>query len=85
MAIATPEWLTRRGGELRRGIDGSSWVVCFDGEPQYRLTVVPVSGKHGCKIVQTINDRLIPSTGTYPTATEAILGGLDDLRKILGW
>jgi hypothetical protein len=85
MAVQTPDWLTRRGGELRAGVGGQSWLVFFDNEPQYRLEPVPVAGKYGCKITQTINGRMIPSAGTYATAEDAIRGGLEDLRKALGW
>jgi hypothetical protein len=85
MAVQTPEWLARRGGELRAGVGGSSWVVFFDREPQYRLEPVPVKGRNGCKITQTINGKQVPSDSIYATEEEAVRGGLEDLRKALGW
>src|SRR5262245_22323512 len=65
MAPTTPEWLSRRGGELRPGVDSNTWQVFFDGEPQYRLTPIPVQGKHGCQIVQTINGRRLDAPTTF--------------------
>lgn len=85
MLLQTPDWLMRHGGELKSGVGGESWIVFFDGEPQYRLEPVPVKGTHGCKVIQTINGRLLPAEGTYPTEEEAVRGGLEDLRKALGW
>ncbi|MCC6417342.1 MAG: hypothetical protein IT429_03745 [Gemmataceae bacterium] len=85
MAITVPEWLTRRGGGLRQGSDPRVWFAMFQGEPQYRLTPIPVQGKYGCDINQTINGRLIPSTALAASAEEALAAGLEDLRKALGW
>jgi hypothetical protein len=85
MVLAAPDWLTRRGGEVRLNPDRHSWTVYFDRQPQYELTPVPVTGRHGCKITQTINGRLVDGTGTYATADEALRGGLEDVRKALGW
>jgi hypothetical protein len=83
MALTTPEWLTRHGGELR--VNHAAWIVYFDKEPQYRLTAIPVAGKFGCEVMQTINGKREESSGTYPSAEDAIRGGLEDLRKALGW
>jgi hypothetical protein len=83
--VTAPDWLTKHGGSLRPGVDGSSWLVYFAQQPQYQLTPVPVTGKHGCDIRQTINGRLLDSKGTYATADEALRSGLEDLRKALGW
>jgi hypothetical protein len=85
MTLPTPDWLTRHGGELRPGVGGTSWVVFFDGEPQYRLEPVPVKGRHGCKVTQTINGRMVASEGLYPTIEDAVRGGLEELRQALGW
>jgi hypothetical protein len=83
MAVTTPEWLARHGGELRA--EKASWVVFFDGAPQYRLTAIPVAGKFGCEVMQTINGKRVESGGTYATTDDAVRGGLEDLRKALGW
>jgi len=83
--MMTPDWLARRGGELRPGPLGNSWYVYFDGEPQYALTVVPVAGKHGCQITQTINGKRLDTGAVKPTDAEAIQNALEDLRMALGW
>ena len=85
MSITTPDWLTQRGSELRPSKDGNSYSVYFAGEPQYLLLPVPVGGKHACRVSQTINGRRLDGAGTYATRDEAVRGGLDDLRKVLGW
>jgi hypothetical protein len=84
MSVATPAWLSQRGGAVRT-VTGGKWLVLFDDNPQYTLTPVPVGGKHGCDIRQTINGRRVESTGTFATAEEAVAAGLEDLRKALGW
>jgi hypothetical protein len=85
MAPTIPAWLQRRDGKLELVSDGQTWVVWFGGRANYSLLATPVKGKFGCKIAQTINGHRIPSEGNYATADEAITGGLDDLRKALGW
>jgi hypothetical protein len=84
MAVITPDWLTKRGGRLRQNYDGA-WVVVFDEQPQYLLRPVPAAGKYGCEVEQTINNKRLDSKETYPTADEALRGGLEELRKALGW
>jgi hypothetical protein len=83
--MTTPEWLTKRGGELRPGPLGGAWYVYFDGQPQYSLMPTPVAGKHSCRVMQTINGRRLDSGGVHATVEEAMQGGLEDLRKALGW
>jgi hypothetical protein len=85
MAVTAPDWLTRHGGTLRPGYDARSWAVLFDGEPQYLLIPKPAGGKFTCEVMQTINGRRLDSGGIYPTADDAVRGGLEDLRKTLGW
>ena len=83
--MSTPDWLARHGGELRAGPLDTSWFVYFDEEPQYALTPVPVAGKHSCCVTQTINGKRLSSGSMYATQTEAMQGGLEELRKALGW
>ena len=45
----------------------------------------PAGGKHACKVTQTINGKRLDNGTTYPTLEEAARGGLDDLRKAMGW
>ncbi len=85
MSLAAPEWLTQRGCSLRPGIDGRSSFVLFDDKPQYEVTPIPVKGKYGCEIRQTVNGKRLDGAGVYPTAAAAIQGGLEELRKALGW
>jgi hypothetical protein len=85
MPLTTPPWLAQRGGELRLGKDGRSASVYFAGQLQYVLLPVPAKGQHACRITETINGRRLESGKTYPTAEQALQGGLDDLREKLGW
>jgi hypothetical protein len=83
--MTAPDWLTQRGGDLKLGSDNVTWYFVVGGQPQYSLVVVPVNGRFGCAVRQTINGQRTVSAGVHATAEEAIRGGLDDLRKALGW
>jgi hypothetical protein len=83
--MTAPDWLTQRHGALKLGSDGGTWYVLLDGQPQYALIPVPVAGKFGCFIKQTNNGQRIDGGGRHATAADAVRGGLDDLRKTLGW
>jgi hypothetical protein len=85
MAVNAPEWLVKRGGSLTPGPYGEVWFVMLQGEPQYKLVSVPVAGKYGCAIFQTISGKQIESSARADTADAAIQAGLEDLRKALGW
>jgi hypothetical protein len=85
MAVTAPDWLTRHGGELRPSADGHSWMVYFAGELQYVIAPAPADGKYSCKVTQTINGKRLDSGATHPTLEDAARGGLEDLRKALGW
>jgi hypothetical protein len=86
MAVTVPDWLARRGGSLAQGEDGRSWIVFFDGEPQYVLRPEPADGKHACQVLQTVNGKRLDGSGIFPTAEEAVAqGGLEVLRRALGW
>ncbi|HZT82431.1 MAG TPA: hypothetical protein VFA26_19535 [Gemmataceae bacterium] len=85
MTVTTPDWLRRHDGELRPGVCAETWIVRLAGEPQYSLALVPAEGKYSCKVVQTINGKQLDQGNVYPTAEEAVRGGLEDLRKALGW
>jgi hypothetical protein len=83
--MTTPDWLTKHGGALRPGPVNGAWYVYLDGEPQYSLTPEPAGGKHSCRVMQTINGRRLDSGRVHATLEEAMQGGLEDLRKTLGW
>jgi hypothetical protein len=85
MAVTTPEWLARHGGELRPSKDGQSWSVYFAGDLQYVVRPVPASGVFSCRVVQSINGRRLDSGATYPSLEDAVRGGLEELRAALGW
>jgi hypothetical protein len=85
MPATTPDWLARHGGALRPRTAPNHWAVYLGNEPQYLLAVVPVAGKHGCKVTQSNNGRRLDGSASYATVEEALQGGLEDLRKALGW
>jgi hypothetical protein len=85
MAVTTPDWLAKHGGEFHLGKGGSSASVFFAGQMQYVLIPVPAKGKFGCRISQTINGKRLDGAGTYANAEDALRGGLEDLRQALGW
>jgi hypothetical protein len=77
--------LTRHGGSIRPALNGHGCFVDFAGGPQYKLTLVPVGGVHGCQVIQTVNGRPVLCDGMYGTSEEALRGGLEAVRKALGW
>jgi hypothetical protein len=85
MGVTTPDWLEQHGARLQASRDGNSWLVFVGSEPQYLLMPTPARGKFSCRISQTINGRRLDGAGTYATAEDAVRGGLEDLRKTLGW
>jgi hypothetical protein len=85
MAVTTPEWLTQHGGRLQASKDGGSWLVFLGEEPLYLLVPEPAKGKFSCRVAQTNNGRRLDGPTTYPTAEDAVRGGLEDLRRALGW
>jgi hypothetical protein len=84
-AIATPDWLARRDGGLAPDHDNQTWLLMLGGSPQYKLTPAPAAGRFTCHVVQTINGRRLDEGRTYPTAEDAVRGGLEELRSALGW
>jgi len=83
--MTTPDWLSSRGGALVKGLSDRTWFANFDGEPQYRLDVLPAKGQFTCAIVQTNNSRRVDAGGIYLTPDAALTGGLEELRSRLGW
>lgn len=81
----TPDWLTARNAELSPSSAWHGVFVCFEKEPQYELTPLPVKGKFGCRIIQTINGKPIACQDVFPTTDDALRGGLVTLRQYLGW
>jgi hypothetical protein len=85
MSVTTPDWLAKHGGELQTAADGVGCMVIFDGQPQYFVLPRPAAGRFGCQVTQTINGKRLESGANYPTAADSVRGGLEDLRKELGW
>jgi hypothetical protein len=85
MSLTTPDWLEKRGGRLQPSKNGGAWLVYVGGEPQYMLIPSPARGKFSCRIAETINGRRFDSDATYANSEDALRGGLDELRKTLGW
>ena len=83
--MTPPDWLTRHDGQLRLAPGGRTWLVFFDDAPHYQLVPSPANGRYTCGITQTENGKRIDKETTYPTADEALRGGLEELRSFLGW
>jgi hypothetical protein len=84
--LSVPDWLALRGGALKPGIRPETQFVLVGGQPLYKLEVRPTSGKFACAISNTVNGkRLDDATTIYPSASEALVGGLNQLRAKLGW
>jgi len=85
MAIATPDWLTTRSGELKASANGQSWSVHLGGKLWYVLTLEPANGKFSCRVMETINGKRLDKGTIWPSADDAVRGGLDELRSAVGW
>jgi hypothetical protein len=85
MPLTTPDWLAHHDCRLEPAGSEKSYLVLIDNKPQYLLVPIPLGGKVGCAVTQTINGKRLDGGGTYPTQEDAIHGGLEDLRKALGW
>jgi hypothetical protein len=83
--MTPPDWLTKHGGTLKLSSDGRTWYVLFAGQPQYALDVVPAAGKFTCRVKQTNNGQRLDKAAPVATTTEALAGGLEELRQTLGW
>ncbi len=85
-AVVVPDWLKVRDGSLTPGIRPEITFVLISGQPMYRLEVRPAAGKFTCAVTNTVNGkRLDDPKKVYPTAAEALAGGLEQLRDRLGW
>ena len=83
--MTAPEWLTKRGAQLRQGLCAQTVFVEFAGIPQYRLDVLPAGGQFACAVTQAVNARRIDDATKYPDPAAALAGGLEQLRTKLGW
>jgi hypothetical protein len=85
MAVDVPEWLRKHGGSLKLASDGHTWLVLMGTQANYKLVPVPVGGKFGCNVVQTINGKQLPCQASAASGDEAIHAALEELRQALGW
>jgi hypothetical protein len=85
MTPTTPDWLLRHGGSLEPTVGSHAYLIKLADNPQYLLKPVPLAGRFGCSVSQTINGKRLDSGAAFPTMEEALRGGLEDLRKALGW
>jgi hypothetical protein len=83
--MTPPDWLTQRGGSLKLGSDGRTWFVIFNARPEYSIVATPVAGIFAPTLRQTSNGVRLGSDETHASKEEAIRGGLEELRKALGW
>ena len=74
---------TRRRGALSK--NGQSLTAYISGQPQYLLILAPAAGQFACKVVQSNNGKRLDGGASFPSTDAAFQGGLDDLRKALGW
>lgn len=80
-----PDWLARRNGSLKPGLNTQTWMVTLDGHPHYRLFATPAGGQFTCAVYQTNNGRRLDGGKKYASVEAALVGGLDELRERLGW
>ena len=85
MTATTPDWLSLRGGELRRGLSDRSWLILLAGTQQYQVVITPAGGKFSCAVTQLNNGKRLDKGTLYPTAEAAFQGGLEELKHALGW
>lgn len=85
MLAPAPRWLALHHASLRAMPDQVSWAVLFGSEPEYRLQSLPAGGGFTCLIVRTVSGRRLDRGGIYASAEDALHGGLEELRQVLGW
>jgi len=84
--MTLPEWLAKRGGALKPGVQPHMFFVLICGAPQYKVEARPAVGTFICAVQQSMNGkRLDDPKLTYPSADAALAGGLEQLRQALGW
>ena len=81
--MPSPEWLRAHNCGLTNGPSGSTFVL-LDGEPLWRLDVVPAKGQFTCTIVETNSGKRLDAGRLYPTLDSALAGGLGELQAKLG-
>ena len=85
MSANNLEWLKLHDARVEVGSVVGARFVLIGGAPQYKLLATPADGKFGCAVMQTVNGKRLDKGEIYPSHDEAIQGGLEVLRKALGW
>jgi hypothetical protein len=85
MTPTPPDWLVKHAGTLQPAAGGMGCMVYFAGEPQYFVLPLPAKGRFTKQVTQTVNGKRLESGTIYATEEEAVRGGLEDLRGVLGW
>jgi hypothetical protein len=81
----TPDWLTRRRGDVRPAEASKDLIVYFDGKQQYYIGVVPVKGVFSWKVTQSINGVKLTTDAVFDSEEQALRAALESLRSKLGW
>jgi hypothetical protein len=85
LTVEVPDWLKARDGDLRLSKDGHTLWVYFAGDPHYLVEPLPACGQFAARVTQTENGKRVDAKGPFPTRDAAFRGGLDELRRWLGW
>jgi hypothetical protein len=60
-------------------------MIYFGKELTYLISLVPSKGRHGIKVMQTINGKQLPCDKIFDTPEQACMGGLVVFREKVGW
>ena len=85
MPTTAPDWLTKRDGSLKPGIQKHMLYVLIGGAPQYKVEARPAAGTYICAVQQSNNGKRLDDATAYPSAEAALAGGLEQLKNKLGW
>jgi hypothetical protein len=84
-APAVPDWLKSHDGDVRPSKDGHTLWIYLIGEPLYLIEPLPAAGQFSCRVTLTNNGQRVDAKGPFRTRLDAFQGGLDELRRWLGW
>jgi hypothetical protein len=57
----------------------------IDDRLLYMLRAIPAKNQFSSLVEETVSGKRLENKTIYPTAEEALQGGLEDLRNSLGW
>lgn len=80
--MIVPEWLAKRDGSLKPGLQPHMVHVLLGGSPQYRIEVRPANGTFVAVVQESNNGkRLDDAKIAYATADSALAGGCEQLHR----